>query len=765
MSPFSGGQYNNPSKRAEPDYLRRRIDNLMLKLKKEYPNGIVSKLNTNHKKQAETVRELAKTLGYSNAAEFLRAYGFVMEIDKGGRPQTTASNYTDIINELKRRYPDGAPFGTVTKLVEANLDLKAQLKTLRNQAPQLFGMKFKNYLLGQGILAGNSNAEVQRIQLSKKKEKEGIKLAALVNEISKRYPEGAIRPDTLKKLESENPDLKISAASNWVRCLEDGKSLSKYFEEQGILVPKSKVPKIEKKVEIQRNDPPIPRDIQKIKELVEQGKVLRASMKSGAYSFLYETICPNCGKHKLVDGDSVSWNYHEVSVSGPEDWVKRNQKVQLLLDKYSIDLKLDDNLEKEFAKQRGTCICDLNNSKMKPFLECGCDTAVEAVGDDGSMTVTFEVAGTGYEGRTARIEKHKAGEKLVYRRERNNRFSRNHIAVLGEDGENLGSMPSVLSDEIAPLVDRKTITLSGYIKDIETRAQRGKYARKAQMFASVTLQPIDSQDPMGWLFENRIQTLIRRKNMLEIFGYSDIKAASKKQLVDYNVAKELPPSVRAYVVNTSVIGFEYGDCRYAVEELKVGAPVNIKRLGLLSQGNDTMAVYDTDGNRLGNIPRGLSFVLAPLLDFDRLEIIRPTYVGQFKVDVPQGYLGYACAKVKFLMIVSTSGSALKRENKPKDKIEIEGNPSEELKQLITHIKQNHLESRYNLAINYDGILYLVDAGRPREDDGAIEYDFGFDCDQDNGFFFLFKQVPDDDPIAILAKNGILVGRLEDYDEE
>ena len=88
--------------------------------------------------------------------------------------------------------------------------------------------------------------------------------------------------------------------------------------------------------------------------------------------------------------------------------------------------------------------------------------------------------------------------------------------------------------------------------------------------------------------------------------------------------------------------------------------------------------------------------------------------------------------------------------------------SKELQKLIDYILANKLNLKYDFAINYDGILYLVDTEASLDKDWYKCCDFGFDCREDNDFFYLFKQVPDDDPIAIMEKYNIMVGRLEDY---
>lgn len=133
----------------EPANIRKRIEILFPKLDGAYPNKQISGLNKDHKKWGETVTELYRALGYPDSRAFLEAYGYTVVDNKGGRP--SANNYDEIINELKRRYPEGSGFSTVSALKVANDDLP--LKTLENAAKQLFGMSLGQYLKSLGILS------------------------------------------------------------------------------------------------------------------------------------------------------------------------------------------------------------------------------------------------------------------------------------------------------------------------------------------------------------------------------------------------------------------------------------------------------------------------------------------------------------------------------------------------------------------------------------------------------------------------------------
>ena len=70
-------------------------------------------LNKNHKKWGETVTELYRLLGYPDNNSFLNAYGYITGTGASGRP---ANDPMLIIEELKRRYPNGSGFDKMAEL-------------------------------------------------------------------------------------------------------------------------------------------------------------------------------------------------------------------------------------------------------------------------------------------------------------------------------------------------------------------------------------------------------------------------------------------------------------------------------------------------------------------------------------------------------------------------------------------------------------------------------------------------------------------------
>lgn len=144
-------------------------------------------------------------------------------------------------------------------------------------------------------------------------------------------------------------------------------------------------------------------------------------------------------------------------------------------------------------------------------------------------------------------------------------------------------------------------------------------------------------------------------------------------------------------------------------------------------------------------------------------------------DVEQAYVEYIKAQMKSIPSLIKQDperlNILMRAAESKKPIAlpvIKGKASDELTQLITFIKANRLEKNYLLALNYEGILFLVDPDRKSEEGWCESSGFDFDCSKDNGFFYLFRQVPDDDPVRVLEENGIPIYKLDTladvYDE-
>ena len=106
---------------------------------------------------------------------------------KAGRP---SHDRTAIIEELKRRYPNGSEFSKLDDLFEANPDLASKKKTLMNTAKESFGMSLANYFKSIGLLKNFEDKLEEKIKILKE-----------------RYSDGRPLPKTLDQLKKDNADI------------------------------------------------------------------------------------------------------------------------------------------------------------------------------------------------------------------------------------------------------------------------------------------------------------------------------------------------------------------------------------------------------------------------------------------------------------------------------------------------------------------------------------------------------------------------------
>lgn len=209
-------------KGKEPANVKKRIDTLFPKLDGAYPDKVIIGLQRDHKKWDETAREISRQLGYENKNDFLIAYGYKIEKAETGRPK---GNPLTVIEELKRRYPNGSAFAKYGDLVEANPDLAGQIKTLSNRANELFRMTLGKYLMSIGLLSRVDHKTQDKKQLEE-----------LIAELKKRYPEGTELPQSISQLKNDNADLPI----NRLRYIKEVFEMSEreYLVRSGLVLKK-----------------------------------------------------------------------------------------------------------------------------------------------------------------------------------------------------------------------------------------------------------------------------------------------------------------------------------------------------------------------------------------------------------------------------------------------------------------------------------------------------------------------------------------------
>lgn len=223
-------------KGAEPANIKKRMDTLFAKLDNAYPDKVIRSLQRDHKHWAETVKELYRLLGYPDGNSFLEAYGYTVQRGEAGRPKT--NNYDEVIETLRKRYPDGMPFSKTSEIIAANPDLKGILKTMQNNANELFGMSVKDYFNQIGLFG-----------LGDKKSQ----LDDLTAKLQQRYPQGTALPNTVAKLKEENPDLPMIRL---IYCKEIyGLDVKPYLVQKGLVAVEEKPePLVSGDTEEERNE-------------------------------------------------------------------------------------------------------------------------------------------------------------------------------------------------------------------------------------------------------------------------------------------------------------------------------------------------------------------------------------------------------------------------------------------------------------------------------------------------------------------------------
>ncbi len=183
-------------KGEESEALKKRLNTLFAKMDETYPDRIICGLQKDHKKWSETVRELSRALGYSDSISFLNAYGYTVKKAASGRPK---NDPMELIEELKKRYPNGSSYTSLTNLQNENPDLQAKIKTAANNAKTLFGMSLADYLKRIGILRAR-HAQAKVVPDSKKNTCDSERHGMSVNIENKNSgKQTGIRTDTIKK--------------------------------------------------------------------------------------------------------------------------------------------------------------------------------------------------------------------------------------------------------------------------------------------------------------------------------------------------------------------------------------------------------------------------------------------------------------------------------------------------------------------------------------------------------------------------------------
>lgn len=141
----------------EPDFIKNKVDNMLVLLAEYYPDHIISRgMQNDHKSLAGKISGIYQWFGYDTQRDFLAAYGYEYNAGDSGRP---AQDYQSIIDMLVAKYQNGPKLSSMRALLVDNPDLKGSLKTLQNKSNGLFGMSLTKYFEQLGIFASATSKD------------------------------------------------------------------------------------------------------------------------------------------------------------------------------------------------------------------------------------------------------------------------------------------------------------------------------------------------------------------------------------------------------------------------------------------------------------------------------------------------------------------------------------------------------------------------------------------------------------------------------
>lgn len=111
-----------------PEGVQKRLDTYFARLRQEYPDGQIRRLNTGHKKLAERGAELRRLIGYDGKLdEFFALGGFTYCRSAGGRPSLPAESTGSVEDRLRAMFPEDVPTVLAVKQADPRLylDLRA----------------------------------------------------------------------------------------------------------------------------------------------------------------------------------------------------------------------------------------------------------------------------------------------------------------------------------------------------------------------------------------------------------------------------------------------------------------------------------------------------------------------------------------------------------------------------------------------------------------------------------------------------------------
>ena len=202
---------------------------------------------------------------------------------------------------------------------------------------------------------------------------------------------------------------------------------------------------------------------------------------------------------KAVNAYSNKSNDKDISSSKKEANMSEKQSKP---EKKKITAKVR-HYRREFLAQverisTGNLIASQYGDNLMPGLFKGEEhTGASYEEGSGKAVLRVEVMGTGYEGRTPRIETLSEGNRVEIVREPENEYNSNNLGVRNTNGESLGNLSAEISNCLSPLIDDGAATVKkAKVSLVKTMADKGPRAKKADLYVEfeVKLEKLDFGD-------------------------------------------------------------------------------------------------------------------------------------------------------------------------------------------------------------------------------------------------------------------------------
>lgn len=171
----------------EPAVIENKISSILNRLEQYYPDHEINgSIQSEHKQLYTNLSGLYRWLGYEDIGSMLEAYGYRYSPGKSGRPE---NDFDAIIVSLMKKYENAPKPKNLSYLIFDNPDLRGQLKTMSNKAPELYGMSLKQFFEELGLFAAKGETAV--VSKGKNAPVGGKMAEAAINALKVIYQSGA----------------------------------------------------------------------------------------------------------------------------------------------------------------------------------------------------------------------------------------------------------------------------------------------------------------------------------------------------------------------------------------------------------------------------------------------------------------------------------------------------------------------------------------------------------------------------------------------